>query len=140
MEVASNVSPAVESPSIQPAESAASVGVPVTTSKTAMVADIVRSFGKAGVSAKEVDKVLTDRKIERSNNLVYTALSYLVTQKKLKRQDGQYFSIETVGKPAKRKMSPEGLQRIKDALKKRWAAKRVEAAKAASGANPADGS
>jgi hypothetical protein len=99
---------------------------PITTNKTQMVADIVKSFGKAGASAKEVDKVLTARKIERSNNLVYTALSYLLAQKKLQRRDGQYFSIETTaGKPTKHKMSPEGLQRIKEALKKRWAAKKA---------------
>jgi hypothetical protein len=97
--------------------------IPNTGNKTAMVAEIVESYGSAGATPKEVDNVLTSRRIKRSNNMVYTALSYLTARKKLKRLDGRYFaSVKKVRTPAKRKISPEGLQRIRDANKKRWAA------------------
>jgi hypothetical protein len=58
--------------------------------------------------------------------MVYNVLSTLAASKKLDRRDGRYFVIaEKTLTPVKRKISPEGLQRIKDALKKRWAAKRA---------------
>jgi len=105
-----------------------------TGNKTTLMLDIVKSFGKAGAVPKDVDRILTERKIERSQNLVYNTLSYLVGQKKLQRRDGRYYSLATTGAPdkasagkpaAKRRISPEGIKRIREALKKRWAAKRA---------------
>jgi F0F1-type ATP synthase delta subunit len=126
--------PVVEAPAAPAAE------VTPTTNKTALVASIVKSYGSTGASPKDVDSYFTAHSIERSKNLVYNTLSYLVAQKKLQRRNGVYFAIDSV--PAKgkkvaavkktRTLSPEGLKRIKDALKKRWAAKR--AADKASGA------
>jgi hypothetical protein len=98
------------------------------TNKTAMVAEIVKSYGDAGATAKDVDTALTSRSIVRSKNMVYTALSYLLARKKLRRRDGRYYPIEAkAGKPTKHRISPEGLQRIKDATQKRWAVKRAAA-------------
>ena len=111
--------------------------------KTSMVADIVKSYGSTGASPKDVDAFFTAKKIARSKNLVYNTLSYLVAHKKLVRRDGKYFAAgigpaatkkktaaPAAATPTKRKLSPEGLQRIKDALKKRWADKRAAEATA----------
>ncbi len=116
------------------APTVALANVSYTGNKTTLMADIVRSFGKAGASPKDVDRILTEKKIERSQNLVYNTLSYLVGQKKLQRKDGRYFSVGTTpapakasksAAPAKRRISPEGIRRIREAVKKRWAAKRA---------------
>jgi hypothetical protein len=104
-----------------------------TGNKTTLVADIVKSFGSAGVSPKDVDKFFTARKIKRSKNLIYNTLSYLVSQKKLQRKDGRYFALAggavpqtaAAAAPKKRRLSPAGLKRIREAVKKRWAAKRA---------------
>lgn len=120
----------------------ASAAVPFTGNKTSLVAEIVKSYGSAGATPKEVDAYFTARNVERSKNLIYNTLSYLVAQKKLKRRDGKYFTTGRGSKvakksaaatkkaPTKRRLSPEGLKRIKEALKKRWAAKKAEAAEA----------
>jgi len=106
--------------------------VTFTGNKTTLVADIVKSYGEAGVVPKDVEKIFEDRKIQRSKNLVYNTLSYLVGQKKLQRRDGRYFGIQTEpipaknGKaPAKRRISPAGIKRIREAMKKRWAVKKA---------------
>jgi len=119
----------VSTPSAPPV---ALASVTFTGNKTALVADIVRSLGKAGAAPKDVEKVFTDRKIKRSKNLIYNTLSYLVAQKKLQRRDGRYFGVmiapasPTAGAaPTKRRISPEGIKRIREAVKKRWAAKRA---------------
>ena len=118
---------------------AALSGVSFTGNKTTLVAEIVKSYGDAGASPKDVDAFFTARNVERSKNLIYNTLSYLVAQKKLQRHDGRYFSVgvkarpvaakktaaATKKAPTKRRLSPEGLKRIKEALKKRWAAKRA---------------
>jgi hypothetical protein len=116
--------------------------------KTTLVADIVKTYGSSGATPKEVDAFFTSKNIPRSKNLVYNTLSYLVTRKKLIRRAGKYFAAagpfparkkrgpkkaaakKVVAKAAKRKFSPEGLKRIQDALKKRWADKRAAAAAA----------
>jgi hypothetical protein len=79
-----------------------------------------------------VEKVFNDRKIKRSKNLIYNTLSYLVAQKKLQRRDGRYFGVTTApaspsasAAPTKRHISPEGIKRIREAVQKRWAAKRA---------------
>ena len=112
--------------------------------KTMMVAEIVEGLGAAGASPKEVDAALTERNISRSKNLVYNTLSYLVAHKRLVRRDGKYFSMRggsgsakgagakksverKTGTTKKRHLSAEGLKRIKDALKKRWSAKKAAA-------------
>jgi hypothetical protein len=114
-----------------------------TGNKTTLVAEIVKSYGSAGATPKDVDAFFTAKDIERSKNLIYNTLSYLVAQKKLHRRDGKYFVVggampakksgaaKKTAAPTKRRLSPEGLKRIKEALKKRWAAKR--AAEAAAG-------
>jgi hypothetical protein len=131
IEVAANNSEEDEGPMGRATESAASAGVPVTTNKTQMVANIVKSFGKAGASPKEVDNFFAERSIVRNKNMVYNVLSTLAATKKLERRDGRYFAIaEKASTPVKRKISPEGLQRIRDASKKRWAAKKAADKKA----------
>jgi hypothetical protein len=112
-------------PPIEPAT------IAFTGNKTTLVADIVKSLGRAGASPKDVDKVFTDRKIQRSKNLVYNTLSYLVAQKKLQRRDGRYFGVasatatQSASASTKRRISPAGLKRIREAVKKRWAAKKA---------------
>ena len=59
--------------------------------KTAFILGIVRAHGAAGAAPKEIAEVFTARKIARSDNLIYTTLSALAKQKKLKRRDGRYF-------------------------------------------------
>ena len=119
--------------------------VEFTGNKTNLVAAIVEKIGSAGATPKEVDSVFTERKIARSKNLIYNTLSYLVAQKKLVRKDGRYFftgggklvSSKKVGRPAKaakppkasapvkRRISAEGIKRIREANQKRWAAKKA---------------
>jgi hypothetical protein len=116
-----------------------------TGNKTNLVAAIVEHFGSAGATPKEVDSVFTERKVSRSKNLIYNTLSYLVAQKKLVRKDGRYFvtggaksvSPKKAGRPAKapkpvkaaapvkRRISAEGIRRIREANQKRWAAKKA---------------
>jgi hypothetical protein len=100
----------------------------------------VKSFGSKGATPKDVDAFFAEKNIKRSKNLVYNTLSYLVTRKSLVRRDGKYFLPGTTPAPAKktaapvktkRKLSPEGLKRIREALKKRWADKRAADAAAA---------
>jgi hypothetical protein len=118
-------------PEVAPASELA--GIKFTGNKTTLVADIVKSYGKAGAVPKDVEKIFTDRKIERSKNLVYNTLSYLVGQKKLRRHNGRYFGVSTAAAtptnngaaPTKRRISPAGIKRIKEAMKKRWAAKKA---------------
>ena len=112
-----------------------------TGSKTTLIAEIVTAHGSQGASPKDVDQFFSARKIKRSKNLIYNTLSYLVAQKKLHRRDGRYFAAAgapatkkaaapapaapAAKAPTKRRLSPAGLKRIREALKKRWAAKRA---------------
>jgi hypothetical protein len=120
---------AASTPSALPVEPAS---IPFSGNKTTLVGDIVRSLGRAGAAPKDVEKVFNDRKIKRSKNLIYNTLSYLVAQKKLQRRDGRYFGVTTApaspsasAAPTKRHISPEGIKRIREAVQKRWAAKRA---------------
>ncbi len=105
--------------------------------KTSLVADIVKTHGGTGATPKDVDAFFTAKNIKRSKNLIYNTLSYLVAQKKLVRREGKYYPVggssaspkktasAPTATPSKRRLSPEGLKRIKEALKKRWADKRA---------------
>jgi len=102
----------------------------LTGSKTDFISAILRARGTSGATPKEIDEIFSSRKIARSKNLIYNALSFLVKQKKLTRKDGKYFALSAGAAPAssarkKRKISPEGLRNIIEATKRRWAAKRA---------------
>jgi hypothetical protein len=142
IETAKTSTPTEESPSESrlPASPVLSAGtaavelesIAFTGNKTALVGDIVKSYGDSGALPKDVDSAFTARKIKRSKNFIYNTLAYLVTQKKLHRQDGRYFAVLTAPvaqnqgvSRTKRKLSPEGLKRIREGVKKRWAAKRA---------------
>jgi len=101
-----------------------------TGSKGNFVAAIVKAHGTSGVTPKDVEHVFSTRRINRSKNLIYNALSTLVKQGKLERKEGRYFFLSAdsnpkVISPKKRKFSPEGLERIREATKKRWARERA---------------
>jgi hypothetical protein len=97
-----------------------------TGNKTEFVRAVVQARGSLGATPKEIDEVFKARQIERSRNLIYNALDVLLKQKKLKRENGRYFPPPTdaQGKP-KSRISAEGLKRIREANKKRWAGERA---------------
>ena len=76
-----------------------SAKTPFVGNKTALVADIVKSHGSGGASPKDVDAVFTARKIQRSKNLIYNTLSYLVAEKRLERKDGKYYAVAAAPLP-----------------------------------------
>jgi hypothetical protein len=101
--------------------------------KTAFVVAIVRAHGAGGAAPKEIREVFTAREIPLSENLIYTTLSALAKEKKLQRRDGRYYASGDTSvdpkngsaSPTKRRISPAGLKAIREAVKKRWAAKRA---------------
>ena len=97
-----------------------------TGNKTEFIRAVVQARGSLGATPKEIDEVFKGRQIERSRNLIYNALDALLKQKKLKRDNGRYFPppAEAQGKP-KSHISAEGLKRIREANKKRWARERA---------------
>ena len=100
-----------------------------TGNKTDFVRAVVEAHGSSGAAPREIDEAFTTRAIGRSRNLIYSALGALVKQKKLKKKGDRYFSasIESNAKsvPPKKRISPEGLKRIIEANKRRWAKKRA---------------
>jgi len=113
-------------------------GVEFTGNKTAFVVAIVKAHGTAGATPKEIRDVFATRKIPQSDNLIYTTLSALAKNKKLRRRDGRYygFGVAAVSKtgsaapsvaPAKKKMSPAAIKKIREGVKKYWAAKKAAA-------------
>ena len=105
-------------------------GADFSGSKTDFVAAIVKERGASGATPKEVGDVFSARGIARSRNLIYNALSALVKQRKLAKRDGRYFSLSSdsrvkLAAPKKRQLSAEGLKRIREANKKRWAKERA---------------
>ena len=95
-------------------------------SKTDFVATIVKARGISGATPKEVSEVFSARRIPRSKNLIYNALSLLVKQRKLEKKDGRYFSVPADSRekpvaPRKWKISAEDLKRIREANERRWA-------------------
>jgi hypothetical protein len=112
--------------------------VTFTGNKTAFIVAIVRAHGAAGAAPKEIREVFTSRNIARSDNLIYTTLSALAKAKKLRRRDGRYFGVPTTPvsqnngtSTAKRRLSPAAIKRIREGVKKHWAAKRAAARAAA---------
>ena len=108
--------------------------VEFTGNKTAFVVAIVNAHHPAGVTPKEIREVFTSRKIPQSENLIYTTLSALVKEKKLRRRDGRYYGVASAptpkaasAAPAKRKMSPAAIKRLREGVKKYWAAKKAAA-------------
>jgi hypothetical protein len=142
IELAKESTPAEVSQTETPAQATSvltpsSPGVDLTTveftgNKTAFVIAIVKAHGAAGVTPKEIREVFTSRKIPLSENLIYTTLSALAKDKKLRRRDGRYYgsAIVTVPKsggtpPAKKKMSAAAIKKIREGVKKYWAAKKA---------------
>jgi len=122
--------------------------VPYSGNKTALIVDIIQSYGSTGATSKEIGSAFADRKISVGSNFIYSTLSFLLSKKRLVRRDGKYFAVteSTVPPPSskrsgraakkqtptkKRQISPEGLKRIREAVKRRWAAKRAADRKAA---------
>jgi hypothetical protein len=111
----------------QGSETAAAPGF--TGNKTDFVRAVVEAGGPSGVTPREIDEALATRKIDRSKNLIYNALSALVKQKKLKKKGDRYLSasIDSNVKSVlpKKRISAEGLKRIIEANKKRRAGKKA---------------
>ncbi len=113
----------------QPKESETAATPEFTGNKTDFVRAVVEARGRSGITTREIDEAFTIRRIERSRNLIYNALSALVKQKELKKQRDRYFSAprNSNAKSAspKKRISPEGLKRIIEANKRRWAQKKA---------------
>jgi hypothetical protein len=110
-------------------ESETDRGPEFTGNKTGFVVAIVKARGPSGATPKEVADIFAARGVSRSKNLIYNALSLLVKQKKLQKNGGRYFSgssdsSQKVATPRKWKISAKGLQRIREANKRRWAKKK----------------
>ncbi|HEX4168974.1 MAG TPA: hypothetical protein VHZ55_26215 [Bryobacteraceae bacterium] len=98
--------------------------------KTEFIRALVEARGAGGAVPKDIADVFTARHIGRSENLIYNALSTLVKQKKLKKQGGRYFAISMKSNaksvaPQKHRISPQGLKRIIQGNKRRWARHRA---------------
>ena len=110
-------------------------GVDFTGNKTAFVIAIVKAHSAAGATPKEIRDVFASRKIPQSDNLIYTTLSALVKDEKLQRRDGRYYgagsaTVPESGSPAaakKKKMSPAAIKKIREGVRKYWAAKKASA-------------
>jgi hypothetical protein len=63
--------------------------------KTEFIRALVEARGARGAVPKDIAEAFTARHIGRSENLIYSALSTLVKQKRLKKQDGRYFAMST---------------------------------------------
>jgi len=108
-------------------------GVEFGGNKTAFAIAVVKAHGTAGATPKEIREVFASRKIPQSDNLIYTTLSALAKDKKLRRADGRYFGVgsATVSKGegsapvAKKKMSAAAIKKIREGVKKYWAAKKA---------------
>jgi hypothetical protein len=109
--------------------------VEFTGNKTAFVVAIVKAHGGTGATPKEIRDVFASRKIPQSDNLIYTTLSALAKDKKLRRADGRYFGVGSAAvfkngsaaPAAKKRMRPAAIKRIREGVKKYWAAKKAAA-------------
>ncbi len=129
------------------ATSADAEGLEFTGNKRDFVTAIVKSRGSEGITPREIERIFSDRKIEKGRNLIYNALSLLVKQGRMKRDGGRYtiagarqsavHKTRGAGKREKAPsastarrsggLTPEGRQKLAEAMKKRWAAKRAAA-------------
>ncbi|MGA8596605.1 MAG: hypothetical protein WB676_17995 [Bryobacteraceae bacterium] len=113
----------------QPQEPETAVTPEFTGNKTDFVRAVVEAHGTSGAAPREIDQAFTTRGIGRSKNLIYSALGALVRQKKLKKKGDRYLSVSVDSSvksvPQKKRISPEGLKRIIEANKRRWAKKRA---------------
>ena len=104
-------------------------------SKTDFVRAVVEARGSSGATPTDINEAFAARRIDKSKNLVYNSLNALTKQKKLKKKGERYFVVSTdfnsKAVPAKKRISPEGLKRIIEANKRRWA--KAKAAQATSG-------
>jgi hypothetical protein len=152
IEVAKEATPTEANPSESPAKTSLVssngtsgidlTGVEFGGNKTAFVVAIVKAHGAAGATPKEIREVFASRKIPQSDNLIYTTLSALAKDKKLRRRDGRYFGVGSATVPktastatakrsgsaapaAKKKMSAAAIKKIREGVKKYWAAKRA---------------
>jgi hypothetical protein len=100
-----------------------------TGNKIDFVRAVVEARGPSGAMPRDIDEAFTTRRIDRSKNLIYNSLSALVKQKKLKKKGDRYLSasIDSNVKSVlpKKRISPEGLKRIIEANKRRWAGKKA---------------
>lgn len=65
-------------------------------SKTAFVLDVLKAYGSAGATIKEIDQALVDRGVEKGKNLIYTALSSLGKKVKKNNKSGRYTCVELI--------------------------------------------
>ena len=100
-----------------------------TGSKTDFVRSVIESSGASGATPRDIDEAFKARRIERSKNLIYNSLGALVKQKRIAKKGDRYVVASAASKSAtpatKKRISPEGLKRIIEANKKRWAAKKA---------------
>jgi hypothetical protein len=100
-----------------------------TGNKTDFVRAVVEARGPLGAMPRDIDEAFTNRRIDRSKNLIYNSLSALVKQKKLKKKGDRYLSasIDSDAESVlpKKRISPEGIKRIIEANKRRWAGKKA---------------
>ena len=93
--------------------------------KTDFVRAVVEARGSSGATPTDINEAFAIRGISKSNNLVYNSLSALTKKGKLKKQGQRYFLVSSgsnpMSVPAKKRISPEGLKRIIQANKRRWA-------------------
>ena len=93
--------------------------------KTDFVRAVVEARGSSGATHTDINEAFAIRGISKSNNLVYNSLSALTKKEKLKKQGQRYFLVSSgsnlMSVPAKKRISPEGLKRIIQANKRRWA-------------------
>ena len=93
--------------------------------KTDFVRAVVEARGSSGATPTDINEAFAIGGISKSNNLVYNSLSALTKKGKLKKQGKRYFVLSSGSKlkpvPPKKRISPEGLKRIIEANKRRWA-------------------
>jgi hypothetical protein len=108
--------------------------------KTDFVRAVVEGRGSSGATPTDINEAFAIRGINKSNNLVYNSLSALTKNGKLKKQGQRYFVVSSGSNvksvPAKKRISPEGLKRIIEANKRRWAKRKAVQATAATRKSP----
>lgn len=97
--------------------------------KRDFVRAIVRARGSSGVIPREVNEAFAVRGISKSKNFVYNSLNALTKQGDLKKKGNRYMSasVDSGQKRglAKNRLSPQGIKRIREANKKRWAKRKA---------------